>query len=317
MSSSRKPNHSRHPLPFHLSFALFPLTLNTSLLTLLLLVFGAVAALGYVVVSTLMTAAAERISLAGRDEGNVSVLRKVVSQERMSSLRMSSGFLAGILLFVLFSLLNFPLLGALLFSIAGGTVVSFLPIVVVRRKVASRIALFQSQILELTNGIAAGMRAGQSFPAALDSVSRRIAWPMSEELQTVIRENRLGLDMTDALARLQERLPSEDLALIVGAVRLTTKSGGSLAEVMERMTELIRARNDFQERLKNLTAQGKFEAVAMSLMPLVVFAILFFENRPLVMPLVTTTVGWTAICGVALLVLCGYLCIRRIVTIEV
>lgn len=291
--------------------------MDTSLITLLLLVFGAIAALGYVVVSTLVTAAEERISMARPDEGNVSVLRKVIPPDRLSRLRLGAGFLAGILLFVLFTLLAFPILGALLFSAAGGTAASFLPVLFVRHRVATRVALFQSQILELTNGIAAGMRAGQAFPAALDSVSRRIAWPMSEELQTVIRENRLGLDMTEALARLQERLPSEDLALIVGAVRLTTKSGGSLAEVMERMTELIRARNDFQERLKNLTAQGKFEAVAMSLMPLVVFLILFFENRPLVMPLVTTTVGWTAIFAVVLLVLCGYLCIRRIVTIEV
>ena len=86
---------------------------------------------------------------------------------------------------------------------------------------------------------------------------------------------------------------------------------------MERMTELIRSRNDFQERLKNLTAQGKFEAAAMSAMPLVVFVILFFENRPLVMPLVTTETGWTAIAAVCFLITCGYLCILRIVTIEV
>ena len=89
------------------------------------------------------------------------------------------------------------------------------------------------------------------------------------------------------------------------------------AEVMEKMVDLIRARNDFQERLKNITAQGRFEAAAMSLMPLVVFAILFLEDRPLMMPLVTTEIGWTAIAAACALVGVGYFWIRRIVTIEV
>ena len=282
-----------------------------------LLVFAAVVALGYAAISTFQTDVYERAALVRSEEGNVSPLRKMVSPVQMATYRLNAGFAAALALFTLFSALDFPIWKALLVALAGGAGASFLPVVWFRRKVASRIELFNSQIIELTNTVAAGMRAGQAFPAALESVSKRIPWPMNEELKTVLREYRLGLDLPEALARLNERLPSEDLALIVGAVRLTAKSGGSLAEVMEKMTELIRARNDFQERLKNLTAQGKFEAIAMSVMPIVVFFILFFENRPLVMPLITTETGWMAIGVVCFLITCGYLCIRRIVTIEV
>ncbi len=282
-----------------------------------LLVFAAVVALGYAAISTFQTDVYERASLVREEEGNVSALRKMVSPVQMAKYRLNAGFAAALALFVLLSALDFPIWKSLLVAVAGGVGAAFLPVVWFRRKVNARIELFNSQIMELTNTVAAGMRAGQAFPAALESTSRRIPWPMSEELKTVLREYRLGLDLPEALARLNDRLPSEDMALLVGAVRLTAKSGGSLAEVMEKMTELIRARNDFQERLKNLTAQGKFEAVAMSVMPIVVFFILFFENRPLVMPLITTETGWTAIGVVCFLITCGYLCIRRIVTIEV
>jgi tight adherence protein B len=283
----------------------------------LILVFAAVVALGYISLSTFQTEAYERASLVREEEGNVSPLRKMVSPVQMAKYRLNIGFGAAVFFFVLFSALDFSIPKSFLAGAIGAFGASLLPPLWFRRKVAARVELFNSQIMELTNGIAAGMRAGQAFPAALESVSRRIPWPMSEELRTVLREYRLGLDLSEALARMNERLPSEDLALLVGAVKLTTQSGGSLAEVMEKMTELIRARSDFQERLKNLTAQGKFEAIAMSVMPVVVFVILFFENRPLVMPLITTTTGWTAICAVIVLVTCGYLCIRRIVTIEV
>ena len=282
-----------------------------------ILVFAAVTALGYVAISTFQTDVYERASLVRDEEGNVSPLRKMVSPVRMAKFRLNAGFGVSLALFVLFTALDFTILKALALSVAGGTGASFLPPLWFKRKVAARVDLFNSQILELTNTVAAGMRAGQAFPAALESASKRLPWPMEEELKTVLREYRLGLDLPDALSRMCDRLPSEDLALLVGAVKLTSQSGGSLAEVMEKMTELIRARNDFQERLKNLTAQGRFEAVAMSIMPVVVFFILFLENRPLALPLVTTNGGWTAIGIVCFLVVCGYLCIRRIVTIEV
>lgn len=283
----------------------------------LLLVFLGTISIGYFILSTFQSIVYEKASLVREEEGNVSILRKIISPVKMAMYRINIGFGVAVFVFILFSILNFSIFKALIPSIIAGVGASWIPILWFKRKVELRIALFNSQIIELTNGIASGLRAGQALPATLESVSKRIPWPMSEELNTVIREYRLGLDLSEALSRLHERLPSEDLALIVGAIKLTTQSGGSLAEVMEKMTELIRARNDFQERLKNLTAQGKFEAVAMSIMPIIVFFILFFENRPLVMPLITTTMGWSAIGAVVFLITCGYLTIRRILTIEV
>ena len=66
-----------------------------------------------------------------------------------------------------------------------------------------------------------------------------------------------------------------------------------------------------------MTSQGRFEAVAMSCAPLAVFVLLFLIDRPLMLPLVTTTAGWTAIVFDFVWVSLGFLIIRRIVTIEV
>ena len=66
-----------------------------------------------------------------------------------------------------------------------------------------------------------------------------------------------------------------------------------------------------------LTAQGRFEALAMSLAPLAAFLILFLVNSELMMPLITTGVGWCAICAMLSLELIGYLAIRKIIDIKV
>ncbi|MEI6516669.1 MAG: type II secretion system F family protein [bacterium] len=112
-------------------------------------------------------------------------------------------------------------------------------------------------------------------------------------------------------------MPCEDLSLLVTAIKLTMQSGGSLAEVLDRITDTIRQRTEFQERLRTMTAQGRFEAIAMAAAPAVAFAILFFLDRELMMPLVQTKIGWCAIAAVVSLETVGFLIINKIVTIDV
>ena len=105
--------------------------------------------------------------------------------------------------------------------------------------------------------------------------------------------------------------------LLASAIRLTTQTGGSLVDVLEQLVDTIRNRTEFQQKLRTLTAQGKFEAMAMASAPLLAFVLLYFCQPDLMRPLVTTTMGWTAI-GIAFaLELVGFFVIRKIITIEV
>ena len=117
--------------------------------------------------------------------------------------------------------------------------------------------------------------------------------------------------------RFYSRMPGEDLRLLVTSIKLTLQTGGSLAEVLERMVETIRARVEFQERLKNMTAQGRFEAIAMSLAPVLVYVLLRLIDPDLMIPLTSTLVGWCTIGIVTAWVLIGFFVINKIVTIEV
>ena len=141
--------------------------------------------------------------------------------------------------------------------------------------------------------------------------------PMREELQVVLRETRLGLDLPEAFERLYRRMPGEDLRLLLTSIRLSLQTGGSLAEILSRMVETIRARIEFQEKVKTMTAQGRFEAIAMSLAPLVVYILLRVIDPELMKPLTSTVVGWCAIGAVFFLLTIGFIIIRKIVTIDV
>lgn len=184
-------------------------------------------------------------------------------------------------------------------------------------RIRNRQAKFNARLTDLTLGLANGLRSGAALPQSLEIVSRDLGGPMTEEMSLVLHEYRLGIDLPESLDRLCERMPGEDLALLVTAIRLTMQSGGSLAEVLDRITDTIRHRIDFQDRLATMTAQGRFEAIAMAAAPLMAFIILFLLDRQLMEPLVTTKIGWSALGVVVTLELIGFIVINKIVTIKV
>lgn len=202
-------------------------------------------------------------------------------------------------------------------AMAAGAIAYFLPILHYRRQVKVRAAAFENQMLDLAMSLSNSLRSGQALAQALEAFSHNCADPMREELSVVLREHRLGLELPDAFERMYARLPNEDLKLLTVAIRLTVKSGGSLAEVIQKISGLIRSRVDFRRKLEGLTAQGRFEALAMSLAPAAAFGLLFLADHELMLPMVTTGIGWAAIAGVVCLEVVGYVIIRKITDIRI
>lgn len=193
----------------------------------------------------------------------------------------------------------------------------FLPLLYYKGKVRRRQALFEADILDLTTGIGNALRAGMALPQAVEKVGSQMTGPMKEELTIVLREYRLGVDFVRALDRMYRRMPCEDMGLLVSAIKLTTQAGGSLAAVLVEMTQMIRGRREFADKVKALTAEGRFEAIAMSCCPMVAFCFLHLIQAEMMRPLYTTGIGWCTLGAVATLEIMGYLVIRKIVSIEV
>jgi len=279
------------------------------------IVFAAVSLGIYLLVSTLYKISLERLE---NGQGEYEELKHFVTLPRLLSLRFSCCFVMGIALVVI--LLVCGVLNPYIYmpvGIAAAVLGWMAPLFYYRWKQMQRKEQFEAKLLDFTMGLASGMRSGLGLPQALEATSKRIGDPMQEELQTVLREYRFGMELADALQRLNDRMPCEDLNLLVTTIKLTTRTGGSLVEVMDKMVEMIRGRREFQERLKNMTAQGKFEAIAMSCAPIAAFILLYIVDPSLMRPMVTTGMGWCGIGIVAVMISCGYFVIKKIVTIEV
>ena len=199
---------------------------------------------------------------------------------------------------------------------AGGAAFC-LPLLYYRQKVKKRNEEFKSRLLDVVLGLNNGMRSGVALPQALEVVGRDIGGVMQEEIAMTLYEYRLGVDLTEALARLEKRMPDDNLKLFVTAVGISQQTGGSLSDILDKIIETIRQRSIMEDKVNTLTAQGKFESIVMACAPLLAFIILYLLDRQLMEPLVTTVLGWAAIFVVLVLETIGYLFIKKIVTVEI
>jgi tight adherence protein B len=98
---------------------------------------------------------------------------------------------------------------------------------------------------------------------------------------------------------------------------LQTETGGNLAEVMENIGHLIRERLKLKGKIQALTAEGKFSALILSLLPFVIFFLLILMNRKYMNTLFTDPAGIYLI-GIGLFnILVGIIWMKRIIKLDV
>jgi tight adherence protein B len=111
--------------------------------------------------------------------------------------------------------------------------------------------------------------------AAIRLVGRELADPIGAEFRVVADELTYGLDLETAMTNLSNRVGQQDLALLVVAVSIQSKSGGNLAEILSSLAKMIRDRQRMRLKVKALSAEGRFSALALSILPCALFGLLW------------------------------------------
>ena len=276
----------------------------------LILVFCALTLASYVVLGLVRNVLFERLGRP-RSAEDLAMMRLLSLRLLFACLFLS----VTVILLMLCEVYNLAILLPIGIAVAIGG--AQLPALYYRHRFRQRQALIEEKLLDFTIALVNGLKSGMSFGQSLEAVAKRSSGPIQEEFQQTLREQRLGLDMAEALDRLVERVPCEDLRLLVTSVKLTIRTGGSLSEVLTEMIDTMRQRREFADKLQTLTAQGKFQAIVLALAPVIGFFLLLLVNRPMMLPLITTATGWMAIGVIAILISVGYFCINKITSIEI
>jgi tight adherence protein B len=249
----------------------------------------------------------------------IGVLRRLQAYIEQANLKYRAADVFGlsvaiaIVLFILLTFTGMMMLVRLLIS-AG---IASLPIAYIMRVRARRLRRFEELLPDAIDLFTRTMRAGHNIHSGLETMANETIDPVKMEFRKVMEELALGSPLEPTLHSLGARVPIIDLKFFITGLILQRQTGANMVAVLENLATLVRERLNMAARLKAHTAQQRFSAGLLCLLPVVV-AIGFWILKPEYIRLLYTDPTGSKFLTYAIISECvGILVIRKIANIRV
>jgi tight adherence protein B len=183
-----------------------------------------------------------------------------------------------------------------------------------RRK---RLEALEKQLPDALLMMSGALRAGASFPSALEAVVHETTAPISQEFDLLMREIRLGIDLDIAMRNVEKRIPIPDFLMMTAAVTIAREVGGNLAESLESVARTLREKLQMEGKIRALTSQGRMQGIVMTCLPVFLMLVLRYMEPKAMAPLFGEPVGWATLAVIGVMEFLGYVSIRKITNIDV
>ncbi|MBW6493597.1 MAG: type II secretion system F family protein [Burkholderiaceae bacterium] len=211
-----------------------------------------------------------------------------------------------------------PLLGyPQIFGLVLGLVLALMPWLWVSSKRRQRIEKLERQFPEALDLMGRAMRAGHAFPSAVKMVGDEMPEPLGRDFRILFDEMNYGVPTNQALMNLAERVPLADVSYFAVAVMIQREAGGNLAELLDKIATIVRARLTLLGEVRTLSAEGKLSAIILTALPFCLVLVINLVNPKFMSVLWTDAAGPLIIGATLLLMVLGMLWMRSIIRIRV
>ena len=196
-------------------------------------------------------------------------------------------------------------------------ILGLIPLFYLLQKKKRRMGKFQRQFPDALDLIARALKAGHAFSSGLKMVADEMSDPIGTEFDNTFHEINFGVDFTEALKNLSNRVDCPDLKFFIISIILQRETGGNLVEILENIAYLIRERFKLQGRIRVLAAQGKLSATILVALPFAVALGFYLLNPKYIGVLTSDPTGRIIVLLALLLMLMGILVMRKMIDIKV
>jgi tight adherence protein B len=194
---------------------------------------------------------------------------------------------------------------------------ALLPTLYVRFRRSRRLAQFEEMLPESIDLVGRALRAGHPLSSGFKMAAEDGAEPVAGEFRRVFEEQRFGLPLQESLLGMADRINLVDVRILVTAILIQREVGGNLAEILDNLSAVVRARFTIRRQIKVYTAQGRMTGYLLSLLPFMLFGILYTINAEYMRVLFVDPIGKALIAVAITMQLAGFFWIRKIVNIEI
>lgn len=202
------------------------------------------------------------------------------------------------------------------FALLAGAAAGALPLAYIRFRRKRRMRAFAMQLPFALDLIKSSLEAGHSLLRGLQVLVQEFNDPLGGEFRTVLEQTRLGMALPRAFDDLLARVPEEDLRLLVVAVKVQSEVGSSLAQIIGRLSEIVRTRQRLQAQIHAMTAQSRMSGMIVGLLPIIVLAAFSLIQPNYTHVLFYNPTGIKVVKAAILLDAMAFFTIRRILRID-
>jgi tight adherence protein B len=145
-----------------------------------------------------------------------------------------------------------------------------IPVFYILKARARRLHKFEEALPDAIDLFNRSMKAGHNMHAGLETIAQETFDPVRMEFKKVIEELALGAPLDETLHGLGGRIPLIDLKFFITGLILQRQTGADLVQVLEGLAQLVRERLALAAKMKAATAQQRFSAGLLCVLPLVV-----------------------------------------------
>jgi tight adherence protein B len=220
-------------------------------------------------------------------------------------------------IFIVVTWLVYERTGAFVLAFGLGVGAGFLPVLYVFRKRTQRFDSFEERLPEALDLMVSALRAGHSLSSSLSLVAKEMADPIAREFRQCVDEQNFGLELRTALMNIVTHVPIPDVRTMVTAILIQRETGGNLAEILDKVANVIRERFRLRRQIRVHTAQGRLTGWILSVLPVVLGIGLYLVNPKHMSILWQREIGIKMLWGAAIMTCIGAAIIKKIVSIKV
>lgn len=177
-------------------------------------------------------------------------------------------------------------------------------------------AVFERQLADALGLASRSLRAGHPLMAAFQLIVDELEPPVSNVFAEIVQQQQLGKSLEEAIRSTSSKSQSDDMKLFASSTIIQLRSGGNLADMMERLVAVIRDRIRLQRRVRILTAQTQFSKRVLIFMPFGLIGLLMVLKPTYLDPMWTTEVGRYMLGVAAVFLVIGSWFMNKIATLR-
>jgi tight adherence protein B len=248
---------------------------------------------------------------------------KLTWEERLEELRRAAGWHAPVLTVIL-GVVGLAVFGFVIAYLVKGVIIGLgvsAAILIIfwsytKKRISKYSALFERQLVDALGIAARALRAGHPLLGSFQLIAEEIDEPLADVFYRICQEQMLGLDLKDSIKKVARGAFNSELKFFAISVAIQLQSGGNLADLMDSLATIMRARIRLNRRVRVMTAQTQFSKMTLIALPIVMFFWLNLVNPEYMEPLYTTTIGKYMLGGMACSLLFGSWVMNRMTVLR-